>query len=38
MPANKWVSQMWAPLAARRVPAGDQNSQPEMLYVFEHKT
>ena len=35
---NKWVSQMWAPLAAHLEPVGDQNRQPKMLYVFEHKT
>ena len=36
--SNKWVSQMWAPLAACREPAGIQNRPLNMLYVFEHKT
>ena len=29
--------QMWAPLTARRKPAGDQNRPSKVLYVFEHK-
>ena len=33
---NKLFSQMRAPLAARRKPTGDQNRQPNVLYVFEH--
>ena len=35
---NKRVSQMQAPLAACREPAGDQNKPPKALYVYEHKT
>ena len=35
---NKQVSQMRAPLAACREPAGDQNRPVKMPYVFEHKT
>ena len=38
VPLNKRVSEMWAPLAALRKPAGVQNRPPGMLYVFEHKT
>ena len=36
--ANKWVSQKWEPLAARRKPEGVQIKLPSVLYVFEHKT
>ena len=32
---NKRVSDMWAPLAACREPAGVQNRQQSVLYVFE---
>ena len=35
---NKRVSQMRAPLAVRREPAGVQDSQPNRIYGFEHKT
>ena len=35
---NKRVSQMRAPLAARREPAEAQNRPPSVLYVCEHKT
>ena len=32
--SNKWVSQIQAPLTARRVPAVVQNEPPGMLYIF----
>ena len=35
---NKRVSEMRAPIAARREPVGAQNRLLNMLYVFEHKT
>ena len=34
---NERLSQMRAPLAARRKPAGVQNRPPSVRYVFEHK-
>ena len=30
---DKQVSQMWAPLAARREPVGAQNRPPNMLFL-----
>ena len=35
---NRLVSQMWAPLAACREPAGKLWQLCKVLYVFEHKT
>ena len=35
---NRRVSQMRAPIADCREPAGSYNRQPEVLDVFEHKT
>ena len=34
---KKGVSEMRAPLRARREPAGGQNRPSSVLYIFEHK-
>ena len=31
---NKWVSEMWAPLAVSREPAVVQNRPPSAVYIF----